>query len=940
MKKILLLVLLLTGLGAAGSNKGTSSPAYRLPSGLSASDYQPNTVILRVKPGYRSLCSENEIGASPFLKLTGMLGSYRLRKIFPRHAPPFTVFNEKGQPLEDLSLIYQLEYSAGLDLVKTINSLLSTGLFLYAEPKFIPRTQYSPNDPGTASQYFLTNINAYAAWDIHKGDTNTVVGITDTGTDINHPDLQSNIKYNYADPVDGTDNDNDGYVDNFRGWDLGENDNTPQVNVDPHGSHVSGCAGAVTDNGSGVASPGFYCKFLPVKIADATGSLTEAYEGIVYAADHGCQIINCSWGSEGGGTFGQNIIDYATFNKNSLVIAAAGNSSTNRLFYPAAYENVIGIASTNQNDNRSSFSNFGTYIDVCAPGSAIYSAQFDDSYAPQSGTSMASPVAAGCAAIIKSYYPAFNALQVGEKLRVTADNIYGVSGNSAYIDQLGTGRVDLYNALTATGPAIRMKNIVIGDGNDNILVIGDTIRISGDLFNYLDPTANLVASIANGSSYVSIIDSTVTAGVVGTMASYNTVPDPFLIRINPGTPQNTPINFKLRFRDGAYDDFQMLTVTVNVDYINITINDVFTTNTSKGRICYNEPGQVAGLGFDYNDEGTLSYETGFMVGVSGNVADNVRGATGGDTDEDFEPLVTIQKNDPGLWSDFETYGSFTDATNGDGTMDLRVDYRTSSWTVVPYSKFHIFEYTIRNNGLQSRNNLYAGIFSDWDIQTYANNKADEDAALKMGYVYCTDPGGHYAGVKVLTTGGFRHYAIDNITGGGGGVDASNGISTAEKYTTLSTNRPVAGGTGTGNDVIDVVSTGPFNLAPGDSVTVAFALIAGDDLSDLQSGAAQAQVKYTLATGVEEDDLASITIGPAYPNPTNGIITLPFHHAQDDELLLQIIDATGRLVMEKPLGVVTGGFHELKMDLTPLNPGFYHYRLTGSTGTAEGKLIRH
>jgi len=934
----MLMILLLTVLTAAGSGNATS--AYRLPAGVSRADYRANTIILRVKPDYRSLCTENDIKAPAFLKITGHFGQYRVKKIFPRHLPPSTTFNERGQPLADLSLIYQLEYSADLDLVKTINSILSTGLFLYAEPKFLPGTQYNPNDPSTSLQYFLTNINAYAAWDIHKGDSSTVIGITDTGTDINHPDLQPNIKYNYADPIDGTDNDNDGYVDNFRGWDLGENDNSPQVNADPHGSHVSGCASAVTDNGSGVASPGFYCRFLPVKIADAGGSLTEAYEGIVYAADHGCQIINCSWGGEGGGTFGQNIIDYATFNKNSLVIAAAGNNSTNRLFYPAAYENVICIASTNQSDNKSSFSNYGTYVDVCAPGSGIFSAQFDDSYASQSGTSMASPVAAGCAAIIKSYYPALNALQVGEKLRVTADNIYGASGNSAYIDQLGKGRIDLYNALTATGPAIRMKNIVIGDGNDNILVIGDTIRISGDLFNYLDPTANLVASIANSSSYVTILDSTVSAGIVGTMASYNSGPDPFLIRINPGTPQNTPINFKLRFRDGAYDDFQMLTVTVNVDYINITINDVFTTNTSKGRICYNEPGQMAGLGFDYNDEGSLSYETGFMVGISGNVADNVRGSTAGGTDEDFEPLVTIQKNEPGVWSDFDTYGSFTDATNANVSMDLRMDYKTWSWTVMPFSRFHIFEYTIRNTGTQSRNNLYAGIFSDWDIQTYANNKADEDASLRMGYVYCTDPGGYYAGIKVLTTGGFRHYAIDNITGGGGGVDASNGISTAEKYTTLSTNRPAAGGTGTGNDVIDVVSTGPFNLAPGDSVTVAFALIAGDDLGDLQSGAVQAQVKYSLTTGVANDNPASMTIGPAYPNPSSGMISIPFHHTHDADVILQISDATGRLVFERVLRVVQNGFHELKMDLSALTPGFYQYRLAGATGSAEGKLIRH
>ncbi|MBL7924429.1 MAG: S8 family peptidase [Bacteroidia bacterium] len=911
-----------------------NGPAYRIPSGVSPSDYMDRCIVFKVKPEYRSLCAENNISATPFQKITANLGAVQLFRMFPRHQAPTTEYNERGQKLVDLSLIYELHFSANADLVKTINSFLGTGLFMYAEPKFIPRTQYTPNDPQTGLQYFLSKINAYDAWDIHKGDTNTVIGITDTGTDLDHPDLESNIKYNYSDPVNGVDDDADGFTDNFQGWDIGENDNWPQVNASAHGSHVSGCAAAVTDNNTGVASPGFYCKFLPVKISDASGALTKAYEGIVYAADAGCQIINCSWGGAGGSSLGQNIVDYATFNKNSLVIAAAGNNSTNTFFYPAAYNNILCIASTSSSDAKSSFSNFGSYVDVCAPGSGIFSAQHDNTYALQSGTSMASPVAAGCAAIIKSYFPSYNALQVGEQLRVTADNIYNLPSNASYQNQLGTGRINLLNALTLSGPSIRMNNRVVTDNNDNILVVNDTMRIVGDFVNYLSPTLNLVVTLTSTSPYVTILDGSTTIGALATLATSTNTADPFTVKINANAPQNTPIAFKLTFQDGTYNDFQLFTETVNVDYLNITINDVFTTNTSKGRLCYNAESQAEGLGFNYNSDGTLTYEAGFMAGIAGNVADNVRGATV--TDDDFLPVVTIQKNDPGIWSDFDTYGRFSDASNP-SPMNLLVDHRSLSWTLAPFSKFHIFEYTLRNNGTGTLNNLYAGVFSDWDIQTYANNKADQDAALKLGYAFCTDPGGYYAGIKVLTATPFIHYAIDNINGGAGGINMFDGFDSNEKYQALSTNRPTSGGAGTGNDVIDVVGTGPFTLAPGDSAVVAFALIAGDELSDLQSGAQQAQIKYDLATALQENSPSGIYTANAYPNPASGTVLIPVYLQQSGQLVLEIYDSMGKLISVAPLGLRQAGEQEIRMDLSTLAGGLYHYRLSNEKGAVGGTI---
>lgn len=932
-------LLLIAGILACSlASYAGGAKSYHLPAGVSASDYAAKTIIIRVQPGYRSLCSNNEIAIPALQKVMAELNITSFKKVFPNHQPPEQMYNSFGKKYADLSLIYEITYAANADLIKSVNRLLQTEVLVYAEPKFIPKVCFNPNDPLFSQQNWLNIISAPQAWNVSQGDTNVVIGITDTGTDPDHPDLAANLKRNYADPINGTDDDGDGYVDNFNGWDVGENDNNTIVGncaTCSHGSHVSGCAAAVTNNNTGVASPGFNCKFLPVKIANASGALSMAYEGITYAADHGCQIINCSWGGPGGSSFGQDVIDYATINKNSLVIAAAGNNNSSSEFFPAAYQYVVCVGSTNSVDGKSSFSNYGTYLDVCAPGSSILSTYYDNNYSQQSGTSMASPIVAGAAGLVKAVFPTYNALQIGEQLRVTCDNIYNLSANAGYQFQLGNGRINMLNAITLSGPSVRMENIISPDNNDNVLVIGDTMRISGDIINYLSPTTNLTATLSTTSSFVTIIDNSTLVGALGTLALTNTSIDPFTVKVNPSAPQNAVIPFRLTFTDGSYTAVQSFTVTVNVDYINIMNNDVFTTNTSRGRIGYNTDGQLDGKGFDYNDEGSMMYEGGLMIGRNSNVSDVVRGDNGTTADEDFVSMQNVAKNDPGVWSDFDTYGQFND-NSAAVPHNVSVRHRTMSWTLAPFNKFHIFEYSIRNAGNTTLTNFYAGIFSDWDIQTYANNKSAADANLKMGYSWCTDAGGYYAGIKLLTSGPFNFYGIDNVGTGNGGVNLSDGFTSAEKFTTLSTSRVSAGGTGTGNDVIDVVSTGPFNITANDSVVVAFAIIAGTELSDLQSSAQQAQIKYDLVTSINETSPVLVA-GNAYPNPVRGLITIPVYLKSTAELQLEVMDAMGRVVDSRDLGSLTPGLQEIKVNTQELAVGSYIYRLKGSNVMLNGKF---
>ncbi len=944
---IIAAIISTSGLIAQGSK--STGTHFVMPAGIKPGDYIEKTVIVKVASKFRSVCSADKIEIPLFKTLYSNIGGKNLTRKFPNTKAPEKAVNERGEHLADLTLIYEFNYTSDVTLEKVISKFAALQLFEYCEPHYIPHLCYTPNDPNLSTQYAITNIQAEAAWGVNtttaRGDTNIVIGITDTGTEPTHSDLKNNVKHNYADLPDGVDNDTDGFIDNFSGWDLGENDNDPTYNSSQHGVHTSGIAAASTDNGIGVAGIGFHCKFLPVKITDAAGILTKSYEGITYAADHGCAVINCSWGGATGGQTGQDVVTYATINKNCLVVAAAGNDGLDEAFFPASYNYVISVANTKSDDRRSASSNYNYSVDVCAPGENINSTYPTNTYSMQTGTSMSSPCVAGAAAIVKSFYPSYTGLQVGQRLKVTCDNIYPLMSPS-YANKLGNGRINLYKALTnATSPSVVMTQRVITDNNDDAFVIGDTLRIKDNYTNYLGPTTNLTATLSTTSPYVSILDGSTTLGAVNTLAVVNNNTDPYTIKILSTAPANQVVLFKLTYSDPAtsYTAYEFFNVTVNVDYINITVNDVATTISSAGRIGYSQDGQLGGLGFNYMNAGTLLYESGLMVGVSSTkVSDAVRGAAG--TDADFQSVVAAHNVLPAVFSEFDVDGTFKDV-NATTPLPVTIHHKAFAWSTVGNRKFVIVQYVISNKGTTSLANFYAGIFADWDINatTFGSNRASFDAGNSMGYAYYSGANGKYTGIKLLTsTAPVVHYAIDNTSGGVGGVDLfTGGFDKAEKYTTLSTNRANAGIAGAGTDVIDIVSTGPYTIAVGDSVKVAFALIAGDSLTDLQTSAVNAQTKYNVinnsTTGIvkSEDIIGGMHI---YPNPTNSESVIDFAITEATLIELKIVNILGEEIKIISSEKLQAGTHRFVVDVSSLNSGLYYYQLKTGDKKQIQKLI--
>ena len=331
-----------------------------------------------------------------------------------------------------------------------------------AEPNYIRHLFSTPNDALYSRQFAPARVQADLAWGIWQPKQQVVIAIVDTGVDSNHPDLTHKIL-----------RDANGVV----GYDAINAQRSPALDVYGHGTHVAGIAAAQTNNGAGVAgiagwngqagnSDAHFIKIMPIRVlgADGTGDDSTIADGITWAVDHGARVINLSLGSTGYTDVLNNACQYA-WNRGCILCAAAGNDGLSAVNYPAADNNVIAVAATDRNDTLTSYSNYGSWVQVAAPGGGdstvdqIYSTMptydthvanfsYTLNYDYLSGTSMATPFVAGEAAMIMSQNPTLTNAQVYNLILTRVDPY------TAYFGQtigFGAGRISVYKALLAAG---------------------------------------------------------------------------------------------------------------------------------------------------------------------------------------------------------------------------------------------------------------------------------------------------------------------------------------------------------------------------------------------------------------------------------------------------------------------------------------------------------
>jgi len=387
-------------------------------------------------------------------------------------------------------------------VVEAMRALADDPEVLWSSPNFVspladPR-ELDPDDPSYGSQYHHPLMQNDLAWDFTLGDPSIVIAVTDDGVDTDHEDLGGNMWSNTGEvAADGMDNDLNGYVDDTTGWDFvyDTNDANPNSGGDDHGTHVAGIAAAGTDNAVGGAGTAGGCTIMPLQFFASGQPWTAANiaESFAYAVDNGAQITTTSynidtWVGDPVFTAGLQYL----YDQGGMHFNSAGNGFT---LEPArqVFEQTFLVANTDSSDVKSSSSNWGTGIDLAAPGSSIYSTTPNDSYASFSGTSMAAPNAAGVAALIWSLNPGWTREQVAAQLLATADDID--AANPGLEGLLGSGRVNSYRALTEVLPAPRIESLS-GLPADGETISGSVSTIEITFDQLMDP-----ASINAASSY-------------------------------------------------------------------------------------------------------------------------------------------------------------------------------------------------------------------------------------------------------------------------------------------------------------------------------------------------------------------------------------------------------------------------------------------------------
>lgn len=558
-------------------------------------------LYIKFNSSFRSMSDEMTISSSGIPSVDATLQAFGVQELTrsfkQKPIPP-------GKNYPDLTRIYTVNTAPGANLEMAIRRLNADPNIVYAERVPAMYLDIDPDDPLFVDQWHFEAIEAARAWNTHKGeegDSVIVIGICDSGLDWQHPDLNANVYHRLGedadgdgvvlefingewvfdpDDVNGVDDDGNGYVDDFIGWNFyatasgGENndpDDPPPAG--DHGSHVSGIAAGVTNNATGIASVSWNVKVMATshqydgQPASVT-SIFNPYAGLIYLAENEADIINASWGGGGASAANAEVIEYINA-LGSIFVTSAGNTGGSAPTYPAYYSGSISVVSTALGDGKSSFSTFGYGHDISAPGSAILSTvPYSYQYDYFSGTSMASPMVAGLFALVKSYNPTWSNDELIRQVTWTTDNIDS-ENPPEWAGLLGEGRINAFKALTTEPrtPHFRLEMVELVTTNPAVtqgfLEAGETADLSFLVRNWTH-------AVGDSSVAISMIatdpDITVSTGtLMDTLFADDTtfIEGPFTITVDEGADTEASELLLVFDPQWAATDTLRIQVTVN-----------------------------------------------------------------------------------------------------------------------------------------------------------------------------------------------------------------------------------------------------------------------------------------------------------------------------------------------------------------------------------------
>ena len=558
-----------------------------------APEVVPNVVVVQFDAGIFLPGKAATTGLQVFDRKAAAYGVHTIERVYPflDHVEPTP---KTRRNLLALRRTYYVRYTASTAPKQVSGDLATAQGVVYAEPVLVNRTQawgtvrrVDPDDPRFGDQQELGLMRLPEAWDVVKGEDGSprvVIAVVDGGGEWRHEDLQANVWTNEDEiPGNGIDDDDNGFIDDVHGVNFANGEDT---NNDPtglpetpsnalHGTTVAGSASAVSDNSVGVAGAAWNAELMHINagcgFAGGDNGICYGYEGILYAAMSGADIINTSW--SGLGTTGgearlvDESLDLAT-DMGSLVVAAASNDNLSIdefRIYPARHPRVLSVGATQKDSRRrAGFSNYGRLVNVFAPGVNILTTGSGNDYVLNDGTSFSSPLTAGVAALVKTRFPAIDPDALREHIRLTSDNID--AENLGFEGKLGRGIVNALAAVQApTLPAVRLKRWSWTDlDGDRMIASGDVVTITATVVNYLSDAHGLSVGLVGAEPY-SFLDITTSEVDVGFLAAGDSTEVQFEFRVATDAPDNRGVRLHTRIRDGSFEDgVDQLSVRVNL----------------------------------------------------------------------------------------------------------------------------------------------------------------------------------------------------------------------------------------------------------------------------------------------------------------------------------------------------------------------------------------
>jgi hypothetical protein len=836
-----------------------------------------------------------------------------------------------------------VRYAGPIMPQQAIQRLLKDQDVVFAEPYYVAQVQGATNDPEFSSQTALATMRLAQAWDIEDGDPGLVIGISDNGVDQTHEDLNGSLWTNALEiPNNNIDDDNNGAIDDYQGYNFTwQEDGTSPGDTrnnrsNAHGTRVAGIAGATWNNATGMAGVGGRCKIFPMKTARiTTGGVIYGYQSLIYAAQQGFDVTNCSWGVvKPFSPIDQAVIDYCLAN-NMVVTASAGNHGSgasgdgwNELNYPSAYDGVIGVGETTVSDIVESSSGLGLNSMVMAPGNDALATIPGNGYTTSgnTGTSFAAPMAAGLAALVRVRHSALNPRQVAALLRRTAVDI---SNKNQQIAPYVSGRIDAVQALTTDPSSISAVRIVNAswtrtDGSPaDRYAVGDTLNVTYQLANDLAATGAMTYTLrvldANNWNVQFLTDMTTSASIT---SGRDVMVGPFTLVIKQYT--ETPCLLELQMQDdGSYDDRALdrlmpppAMTTMENQALVYSVGDDGTFGFSSSLVTRQ------GIGFNWKPEFVLISPSGFILSEGGDRAlmayNNLTNIS------DFTAEKSFVAPDPEL-------GIMTDANVGTSReIGVRVTQRFTFPSTDARST--VISIDVENRSSSTLNDLAAGYFFDWDVgNAGASNKtrlapeALPTSFRELGLAQLFERDDVDAVVvcaAVSSELSFEPQAAGMLLDQY--VDDNDGLTDADVITLLSSNASIQ--TFEVGDACGVLGMRfPGTIAPNERRSFMIVIGVGATVEE-----ASEIVRETIERPNNVDEVRDVIMTIA-PNPAQSTIDVQLTSSARS---WSIIDLTGSRVAS---GVLDGSQTRFTVDVAALAQGMYTFVIETQTGLSAHHL---